>query len=604
MEDISMKMRTSRGFLALLIVSLWSCVNPFFASLHFEEKIDVVSSHTVTFNLNDGADAVVTTKTVAPPATSIGAGDFPGNPTRSGYTFAGWNTAADGSGSSFTAASTVDADMDVYARWAENKPGSHTVIFKMNDETETVWAAKTVEPPATGIAAEDFPADPERTDYAFVGWNTAEDGSGSSFTVASEVSADTTVYARWTPVTPGSHTVTFRLNYGAAANHDVITVTPPATTVAELPLDPERTGYTFTGWNTLADGSGDSFTATFTVSADMAVYAQWTGNTYAVRFIRNHTQADTTILHTGTVIVPATALAAADFPGNPTRGGYTFVNWNTRADGSGSPFTVSAGVSADTDVYAQWTEIPPGYYAVTFKMNDGTAANHDVIVVLSATNIGTADFPASPERTGYTFAGWNTAADGPGSSFTATTAVSAAIEVYARWNPEPYNITYHLNEGSNDPANPASYTVESPDIILAAPSRDHYIFRGWYVDGGFAGSAVAAIPAGSTGNKTFYARWIPAVSVAIDLPPVPGNPPLSAVCLYENSAAPPFSAAGTGYTKWQWYWDGEKIDGATASTYALADSLKTSGIYELSVVVTTAGGATLSARCRVTIKAV
>jgi hypothetical protein len=100
---------------------------------------------------------------------------------------------------------------------------------------------------------------------------------------------------------------------------------------------------------------------------------------------------------------------------------------------------------------------------------------------------------------------------------------------------------------------------------------------------------------------TVYAQWNPQVSVQITLQAVPGDPPLSNVSIFTDEQAQ-FSA-GAGYTSWQWYWDGTLIVGAEGDTYTLAANSKPAGIYEVSVVVTAGGGAMLSARCQLTIKA-
>ena len=67
-----------------------------------------------------------------------------------------------------------------------------------------------------------------------------------------------------------------------------------------------------------------------------------------------------------------------------------------------------------------------------------------------------------------------------------------------------YKITYKLNGGENNPENPATYTKYSDKITLQAPSKKGYEFVGWY-DG--KGKEVTKIKAGSTGDKTFYAKW-------------------------------------------------------------------------------------------------
>jgi hypothetical protein len=86
------------------------------------------------------------------------------------------------------------------------------------------------------------------------------------------------------------------------------------------------------------------------------------------------------------------------------------------------------------------------------------------------------------------------------------------------------------------------------------------------------------------------------------LQPQSNDPALLDVIIFEDGEAQ-FSAAGAGYESWQWRWDGAPIDGARSETYDLEDALKNPGVHELSVEVIAAGGQTLSARCRLTIKA-
>ena len=78
---------------------------------------------------------------------------------------------------------------------------------------------------------------------------------------------------------PTTYTVTFDKNGGdTEANPQTKTVTSPATTVGTLPAPPTKSGYTFTGWNRQANGSGTAFMAVTTVTGDITVYAQWRYN--------------------------------------------------------------------------------------------------------------------------------------------------------------------------------------------------------------------------------------------------------------------------------------------------------------------------------------
>jgi uncharacterized repeat protein (TIGR02543 family) len=300
--------------------------------------------------LNDGTETTHAAKTVTAPATTVGAADFPANPTRNGYNFGNWNTAQNGTGTPFTASTTVSADITVYAQWTATPPGSHTVTFKLNDGTDANCAVKYVSQP-TGTVT-DFPASPTWPGYNFGSWNTAADGTGTAFTAATTVSADITVYARWTAVLPDSRTVTFKMNNGTDADWALKYVVPPAALGADFPADPTRTGYKFGSWNTAANGTGTAFTAATTVSGNITVYAVWESYSYTVSF--NNNGGDTeAVPGTKTVATPAATVDA--LPAPPSRVDYNFGSWNTEPDGSGTLFTAATIVTGDTTVYAQWT---------------------------------------------------------------------------------------------------------------------------------------------------------------------------------------------------------------------------------------------------------
>ncbi len=81
------------------------------------------------------------------------------------------------------------------------------------------------------------------------------------------------------------------------------------------------------------------------------------------------------------------------------------------------------------------------------------------------------------------------------------------ISKSGKLTPIEYTVTYELDGGTNAESNPASYTIESDDITLADPSKDDCEFEGWFDNAEFEGEAVTGITKGSTGDKTFYAKW-------------------------------------------------------------------------------------------------
>ena len=110
-------------------------------------------------------------------------------------------------------------------------------------------------------------------------------------------------------------------------------------------------------------------------------------------------------------------------------------------------------------------------------------------------SIGT--LPAATKN-GYNFDGWFSVIDG-GSLVGPSYSVAADCTLYAHWAPVSYAIQYELDGGVNAEGNPASYTVEQR-VVLAAPTRPGYTFKGWTPDDG-------VINAGTTGDKCFTAIW-------------------------------------------------------------------------------------------------
>jgi len=156
-------------------------------------------SFVVTFHGNGATvQANPQVMTVQHPGNTISA--LPSQPARTGYTFNGWNTVRDGSGTKFNANTAVHSDITVYAQWA---PVYYKLSFDLNGGNSAAPRTQSLVygQLAAGVAR------PTRTGSAFLHWNTARDGSGRqwNFTVITMPAADVTLYAQWRdePVTPG-----------------------------------------------------------------------------------------------------------------------------------------------------------------------------------------------------------------------------------------------------------------------------------------------------------------------------------------------------------------------------------------------------------------
>ena len=189
----------------------------------------------------------------------------------------------------------------------------------------------------------------------------------------------------------------------------------------DLPtVEPTRSGYIFTGWNTKADGSGDAFTAATDVTSNITVYAQWKDSTtYSVTYkdgVDGTVFADqmTAGLHVGDT-TPA-------FSGTPTRSGYTFTGWEP---------SVAATVTDNAVYTAQWTKNSSSShhsirYTLHYESNGGTAYKDERYS--SGTKV---TLDKTPTRESYTFTGWY--ADKALTQKITTVTMNSDKTVYAGW---------------------------------------------------------------------------------------------------------------------------------------------------------------------------
>ena len=257
-----------------MLVTMSGCQNLFNA----DDSDSDPATYTVTYDAN-GSDS----GTAPDDQTKIEGEDLTlasnsGGLGRSGYTFAGWNTADDGSGTAYAEGATYseDADLTLYARWTQLP--TYTVTYDANGAD-----SGTAPNDQTKIEGEDLTLSGNsgnlaRSGYTFAGWNTANDGSGTAYAEGAAYSedADLTLHAKWMANT---YTISYNTNGadGGAAPDDQEKTHAVELTLAANSGNLARTGYTFVGWNTASDGSGTAYAegATYTMDADLTLYAEW-----------------------------------------------------------------------------------------------------------------------------------------------------------------------------------------------------------------------------------------------------------------------------------------------------------------------------------------
>jgi uncharacterized repeat protein (TIGR02543 family) len=289
---------------------------------------------TVTFNANGGSGTMQ-------PQTFCGEGGTltPNTFIYDGYTFAGWNTAANGSGTPYADEASInpDGNLTLYAQWVE-LPSTYTVTWKVEGQEDIVTTVNAGETPVYPNGTPTKASDAQYT-YTFAGWDPE----------IAEVTGNATYTAQFTP-TPRTYTVTLDTLLGGtiAEGHNVTSYT--CGTAVALPGAEyvTLTGYTFAGWYTDINYTGDPVTE---ISAsdygDKEFFAKWDANTYTVTFTVNGGYYSSSEFEYGK---PVTA------PVYTVPAGHTFSGWDCPEAMPAEDITLNATLTVNryTILFVNW----------------------------------------------------------------------------------------------------------------------------------------------------------------------------------------------------------------------------------------------------------
>ena len=307
--------------------------------------VPALPSYTIAYSANGGSSAPASqTKYygIALTLTST-------KPTRTGYTFSKWNTASNGSGTSYNAGAsyTANAAATLYAVWTANTwyvkyNGNGATSGSMSNSTHTYNTAKNLTANAftrayTVTYNHNYSGSSNATataTYTFSKWNTASNGTGTDYAnqasvknLTSTAGGTVNLYARWT-----SASVSLRT--------------------------PTRTGYTFGGWykEAACTNKVGNAGASYTPTANITLYAKWTANTYTISFNANGgsgAPASQTKTYNQALTLSST---------KPTRADCKFLGWATSSTATTATYqpggTLPASVNTATTLYAVWESIP------------------------------------------------------------------------------------------------------------------------------------------------------------------------------------------------------------------------------------------------------
>ena len=363
---------------------------------------------------------------------------------------------------------------------------------------------------------------PTRPDYTFLGWSAAANAETADYLPGGSYTADgdATLYAVWKL----TYTLSFRTNGASEAEPADISLTE-ADGAVTLPGLPARTYYTFTGWNTAADGTGETFDGTADAQALIAfadeqrvvtLYARWELLRYTIVFDPNGGEGETEAQ-------PMHYSIAAQLNANAfTRAGYTFTGWNTRPDGKGTAYGDGAEVNnlADEEgavvtLYARWKA---NSYTVHFDANNGTGTMKDLAMTYGKAKALTANVF---KKTNWQFVGWSEDPEAKEPTYADKQTVSdlteengGAVTLYVVWVKNSYRILFNANGGTGDMSEESAWCEYDGTYTLprCGYTRAGFDFLGWataakgkvvYDDA----AQISALTAKNGKVITLYAVW-------------------------------------------------------------------------------------------------
>lgn len=454
-------------------------------------------------------------------------------PSKEGYKFDGWYLNQKFDGEAIEKIKTGSTgNLVLYAKWNVDK---HTITFDNNGlgiapELQIVdYGSKVVRP-----------NDLVETGYTFVGWY-QEKTCINEYDFNTLVTGDFTLYAKWeineykitfdtsggTPIDPIvlKYNSTILLNVSSTKDgyrfNNFIEEVPEKMPAHDLKLTvkwdlvtynityvlsggeiegeyvkdytietpnfflpvPHQTGYKFIGWFIDEDGSTNAITEIPLGSfGDLTLYAKWQINGYKVTFVD-------LMLNTKTIVQVVDYNTQAKMPVMEGVAGYTFDAWYQDSNLT-KIYDFSTLVTEDITLYAKWNL---NEYTLTLLVNGEVYLK---VKKLYLANIEKID---DPIVIGYNFIKWER--EIPATMPAGDLTIEAVMEEVI------YTIEYDLDGGTNDLSNPKEFTINTPTIILLAPVKEGYSFKGWYDNVECIGASIERITIGTTMNIKLFAKW-------------------------------------------------------------------------------------------------
>ena len=470
-------------------------------------------------------------------------------PTRTGYSFDGWYTAASG-GSQVTASSIISGNTTVYAHWTpyEVKVNyySNYATDAFSDAANAVSADKNVVVRENAVFKYDEYSEYGLHDYSEVGsstylgkkgytascfWNTEPDATGKRLGQGESITGQSLATAFGYDLTKGNVTLnlypewipnTYTIKYDGNGN--------TAGTMAESTFEYDTTGtlksnafqkqsYLFNGWNTKSDGSGQSysnnaeiFNLTDKNNEIITLYAQWLLNEYTISFDKNGGDSapaaqakvhgvdlkltDELPQKTYQITVDMNTSSGSTFPAwheSKYILNAQFTRWNTSADGTGTTYNPGDSYLNDSDLvlFARWNP------AKLVSLSEPTRAGYDFIGWFGRyTNVDT-DFDEQLNQYGYTAYGLPMR---PGMQ------IWGNITIHPEWRAKSYKVSFDANDGTVETTT-KTVTFDGAYGELPVPVKAGHNFEGWFTERVNGVCVDKDTLYTNPSNTTLYAHW-------------------------------------------------------------------------------------------------
>ena len=411
---------------------------------------------------------------------------LPTNVTKTGYTFEGWYTNSNFSGSRVTSIGiTETGDKTYYAKWTAN---TYTVTLNKNGGTIN---SGNITSYTYGRGAT-LPTNVTKTGYTFGGWYTNSNFSGSRVTsIGATETGNKTYYAKWTANT---YTVTLNKNGGTINSGDVTSYTYGIGVT--LPTSVTKEGHTFGGWYNNSSCTGIAVTSiSSTETGNKTYWAKWDIIGYTVTFKDADKVVKTQeVSHGGAATAPVL-----------TKEGYV-LRWDKEYTNITSDITVNAIWLKDTDKDGipdiEDPETLVNYKVEHYKQNVTLNGYENPEIETKQGNLGTTANASQKTYEGFTLVTTTETI----TSGIVTDDGSLTLKLY--YNRNKYTVTLNSNGGTINDQNYITEYVYGIGVTLPTNvTKEGYTFGGWYDNAELTGSAISQITANDLNNKTYWAKW-------------------------------------------------------------------------------------------------